>query len=344
MMPRLKDRTHRPSGFLSLAALLLPALACRTLPDGKPGGGAVHAPGGITASAPPPSSPAASVPAPSAGTPAAPPFLRDNSERVTWACKGEPCPWGASLDGHALVWPTGSPATTARLGYLVSAPIYLPGPSANGATVRVLAGKAVVYAGPPDQVRHRELAMVTSGRAFRIVGLPPGVVASVQSDGAFSYELTPARTENLRAADEGERSRLAVWTCDRPGCTDPEWMGMVISWPSWSAHQSNGRPGAGSRAVQTLDGEPLYPYMGAWANGCKVTATSGDALIVEWRRGAETWRETRLRQGQTHVIALLPSEDSALIESNDPSPGFSVTFESCTPRPLPGARGPAAAH
>jgi hypothetical protein len=65
-----------------------------------------------------------------------------------------------------------------------------------------------------------------------------------------------------------------------------------------------------------------------------VTATSGDALIVEWRRGAETWRETHLRQGHTHVISLRPPEDSALIESNDASPGFSVTFESCTPRAL----------
>lgn len=233
-----------------------------------------------------------------------------------------------------MVWPPGSPATTARLGYLVSAPIYLPGTSANGATVRILSGKAVVYAGPADMVLHRALGMVTAGRAFRIAGLSPGVVASVQSDGAFTYELAPARPDDAHLAGEGVRSRLAVWICDRPRCTDPEWLGMVISWPPSSAHQSNGRPGAGSRAVQTLDGEPLYPYMGAWAHGCKVTATSGDALIVEWRRGADTWRETHLRQGQSHLISLRPPEDSALVESNDPSPGFSVTFESCTPGPL----------
>ena len=292
----------------------------------------------MAAGAPVAPAPATSAPAPSAGAPAAPPFLRARSQPVTWTCAGDPCPWGAALDGHALVWPSGSPATTARLGYLVSAPIYLPGASANGATVRILAGKAVVYAGPADQVLHRALAVVTSGRAFRIAGLSPGVVASVQSEGPFSYELTPARPDDSRSAGAGVRSRLAVWTCDRPKCTDPEWIGMVISWPSSTAHQSNGRPGAGSRAVQTLDGEPLYPYMGAWADGCKVTATSGDALIIEWQRGAETWRETRLRQGQSHVISLRPPEDSALIESNDPSPGFNLTFESCTPRPLPGGR------
>jgi hypothetical protein len=87
--------------------------------------------------------------------------------------------------------------------------------------------------------------------------------------------------------------------------------------------------------VFDTDRSPLYPYMGAWAQGCKVTCESGKVLIIEWKRGASEWRETWLEPRQSHVIDLVSPEDGAMIESDEGSPGFSVSLTSCTPQQLP---------
>lgn len=111
-------------------------------------------------------------------------------------------------------------------------------------------------------------------------------------------------------------------------------MGAVIPWPSWAAHQDNARAGYNSRAVFSDSGEPLYPYMGRWAEGCQVTVVSGTVLIIEWKRGTDEWRETRLEPGQQYVIHLVPPEDGAMIESPEGVTDFSVTLQNCKPKPL----------
>jgi hypothetical protein len=85
--------------------------------------------------------------------------------------------------------------------------------------------------------------------------------------------------------------------------------------------------------VYSAQGELLYPYMGPWAEGCRITVVSGMALIVEWERGTNGWRETILSPGQTHVIRLRAPENGALIEGY-PTPGFSVSIDDCTPQPV----------
>ncbi len=55
--------------------------------------------------------------------------------------------------------------------------------------------------------------------------------------------------------------------------------------------------------------------MGAWADGCEVTAVSGLVLIIEWERGTDQWRETYLDPGESHVIDLVSPEDGAMIET-----------------------------
>jgi hypothetical protein len=131
------------------------------------------------------------------------------------------------------------------------------------------------------------------------------------------------------------RSTRALWRCNRtPGCFSEPWTGAVIAWPAWSAHQSNGRTGNVLRYVYTTGGKPLYPYMGAWAEGCKVTAASGAVVVVEWQRGASEWRETKLGPGESHVIHLVPPEDGALIESPEGTQEFSVSLDSCTPQQI----------
>jgi hypothetical protein len=123
--------------------------------------------------------------------------------------------------------------------------------------------------------------------------------------------------------------------CNIEDCSGPEWLGAVIDWPSWAAYQSNARSGDQSRSVFAADDTPLYPYMGSWANGCKVTARTGNVLIIEWERGRDNWRETWLNPGESHTITLTYPEDGAMIEAEDGSPGFTADLENCTPQPLP---------
>jgi hypothetical protein len=145
----------------------------------------------------------------------------------------------------------------------------------------------------------------------------------------------PARPVPVPGGPPGPviRSIPARWRCHKtPGCFSDPWPGSVIAWPAWSAHQDNGRTGNVLRFVYSTKGEPLYPYMGPWAHGCEVTAVAGTAKVVEWKRGAEQWRETVLHPGEVHVIALVPPEDGALLEGPDDSSIFSVSLRSCTPQ------------
>jgi hypothetical protein len=66
-----------------------------------------------------------------------------------------------------------------------------------------------------------------------------------------------------------------------------------------------------------------------------VTAVSGTVVIIEWERGKDWWRETRLQPGQRHIIALTPPENGAMIEGLDGSTEFSVSLVNCNPRELP---------
>ena len=265
--------------------------------------------------------------------------LRGESSPTTWTCAGGMCPWGASLTGHALAWPAETRAVTTRLGYTVSPGIYLPAAKANGASIAIESGTARVHAGPPGDADHRSLATLTAGQTFHITGLAGREVLSVQADAPFTYRAT---LPPIRASDAGDRggsgrvvpSTQALWRCNSARCSGGDWTGAVIAWPAGSAHQSNARSGDASRSVFSTDGAPLYPYMGRWAQGCKVTAESGVVQIIEWQRGTEVWRSTWLFPGDAHVIDLAPAEDGAMIETYDGSPGFSVSLSNCTPEPI----------
>jgi hypothetical protein len=283
--------------------------------------------------APAPDAGASDAGTPDAGAPdAAPPLT---SRAVTWTCTGTPCPWGDPVTGNALVWPSDTGAIATRLGYTVSAGIYLPAVSANGASVSIVTGAASAYAGRPGDTSHRLLATLNAGQTLQVTGLAGGEVLSVQADGAFTYRATlPPPGDPGDPPDEVIPSKQARWRCNIPECHGEDWTGAVIAWPSWAAYQSNARSGDQSRSVFATDGTPLYPYMGSWAQGCEVTAESGTVLIIEWQRGTDVWRETWLSPRQSHVIHLVPPENGAMIETADGSPGFSVSLKNCTPQPL----------
>jgi hypothetical protein len=154
---------------------------------------------------------------------------------------------------------------------------------------------------------------------------------------------------------------------DPPACTDPttcdpvswvqarwryagtgedsgDWHGGVITWPVGTAYPGNGRSGVNARTVYSESGDPLYPYMGAWADGCTVRVVIGRALIIEWERGTDVWRETVVNAGETHTISLSGSENGAMIETNNDLEPFTVSLSNCTPRALsePNNRPPVA--
>ncbi|MBE7554342.1 MAG: hypothetical protein HS126_25090 [Anaerolineales bacterium] len=253
------------------------------------------------------------------------------------------------MSGQALVWPASLGPLTNRLGYTASAGIYLPASVASGITISLTSGTATVYAGLSDAVSHRVLATLSAGQSYLITGLVAGEVVSVQnSQNVFAYSLTipppvtPTATSQIGPAAGCDdpttcnpvSSIHSFWRCNIPGCTDADWVGSVISWPSWSAYENNGRTGSQSRTVFSDEGETLYPYMGSWAEGCQVTAVSGIVLIIEWQRGTDVWQEFWLEPGESHTIALTPPEDGALIEG-PPAPGFSVSLANCNPQSVP---------
>jgi uncharacterized repeat protein (TIGR01451 family) len=132
------------------------------------------------------------------------------------------------------------------------------------------------------------------------------------------------------------------WHCNIPACSGEPWVNPVINWNPTVAYPSNGRTGNNSRSVFSPPGPPsgatLYPYMGAWANGCGVTVNSGIVLIIEWQRGTDVWRQTLLNPGETHQINLTAPEDGAMIEARQGDPPFQVTLSSCNPQPIPVVR------
>lgn len=280
----------------------------------------------------------------------------DTSQLVTWTCTGTPCGWGSPLNGQAVVWPESMGPLNNRLGYTVSAGIYLPAASAAGLSFSLVSGSASMYAGLPDAASHRVLATLNPGQSYTVSGVVSGEVISVQSDNAFTYTFevnpatitpTPDATATATATatppciDPMTCSTVssvpAYWRCNYPGCAAADWLGAAVAWPEWSAYASNARSGNNSRSVYNYQDEPLHAYMGSWANGCQVTAVSGLVLIIEWQRGTDVWRETYLQAGQSHTISLVPPENGAMIETIDgvsPQVDFSVTLQNCNPQPL----------
>jgi hypothetical protein len=290
---------------------------------------------------------------PDAGTPDAPPHdagadaavppdgPASASQAITWTCTGRQCPFDPTLTGQALVWQVERGAITTHLGYTASATVYLFGSRANGADIWIDTGTADLLAGLPGDIWPRTLATLHAGDAFHVTGLGNGEVLSVQSDQPFTYRvsLPPASDPSGDPSSGGPGELMqaipSLWRCnDVPGCFSDDWTGAVIAWPSSTANTSNDRPGNLSRSVFSWDDTALYPYMGAWAEGCEITGESGIARVIEWQRGSGEWRDTWLYPGQTHVIRLVPPEDGALIEGYDASPGFSVSVRNCTPQPL----------
>ncbi|MBX5461116.1 MAG: hypothetical protein IRZ28_08500, partial [Steroidobacteraceae bacterium] len=152
---------------------------------------------------PPPPEPGEEPQAPPVGTP---------SELVTWMCHSSSCPWGTSLTGHALVWPSDAQASNLRLTYTASRPIYLDANRANGTKIAVISGSAALFAGLPGAESHRLIATLSAGEEYEVAGIGHGEVLSVQSDYPFTYQFDlpppPEPGEEPQAPPVGTPSEL----------------------------------------------------------------------------------------------------------------------------------------
>lgn len=268
-----------------------------------------------------------------------------SSKNAVWNCTSSPCPWGDSTSNPAIAWPAGTDASNLRYGYTVTDNIYLNATQANGTVVRIDSGYASLYVGQPMTGSHRLLTTLWQGDSYTVSGVLAGEVLSVQGDSDFTYRVEVAAPSTppdggsggSGGGDDGEivHAVQGEWRCDTDDCSGEIWYTAALTWPAGTAYQSNSRTDGKSRSAFTPDGQPLYPYMGAWADGCEVTAKTGIVLIIEWQRGTHEWRETWLNPGEKHTIHLVSPENGALIESEDDSPGFSVALKNCTPQPVP---------
>jgi hypothetical protein len=276
------------------------------------------------------------------GEPVTPPPAGDGeSARVTWTCTGDPCPWGPSDSGYAAVWPAEADPSRARYGYTASHDVYAPAPQVANWKITVTSGSATVYAGPVGD-SHASLANLSAGESYTVpTTLSGSSVVSVQSGSPFEYAFVPGPPvpPTPPACIDPTTCNPVSWvnarwryagTGENPG----DWYGGVITWPVGTAYQGNGRSGDNARTVYSESGVPLYPYMGAWADGCTVHVVTGRILIIEWERGTDEWRETRVNAGQAYTISLSGSEDGAMIETDNDVEPFTVSVSNCTPRPL----------
>lgn len=285
-----------------------------------------------------------------------------SAANVTWSCTAGNCPWGSPLSNFATVWPADRNPGVSRLGYSTSGGVYLPDGYANDAMITITSGFASLYAGNPNDTSHRLIASLYAGESFVVSGLALGEVLSIQDTNAFNVAVVfgdPATNGGNTSIPGGAEpnpdpdpdptpdpvpdpgtgvvynSVESNWRCNIPDCDVPDWQASVIDFPPWSAYSSNDRSGWNSRTTYADDGRLLYPYMGAWADGCQITVLTGTVLIIEWERGTDVWRETILYPGQSHTINLIGNEDGALIETLDGRGlDFSISLSSCEPQPI----------
>ncbi|TCC23473.1 PKD domain-containing protein [Kribbella speibonae] len=260
---------------------------------------------------------------------------------VTWTCTSSPCPWGPTDSGYAAVWPAETEPTRARYGYTASHDVYATAPQVANWKITVTSGSATVFSGPVGD-SHASLANLSAGQSYTVpTTLSASSIVSVQGGSPFEYAFVPGPEVPPTPPDCIDPTTCdpvswvnARWRYAGTGENPGDWYGGVITWPVGTAYQGNGRSGDNARNVYSESGVPLYPYMGAWADGCTVRVVTGRILIVEWERGTDEWREIRVNAGQTHTISLSGSEDGAMIETDNDVQPFTVSISNCTPRPL----------
>jgi len=239
------------------------------------------------------------------------------SQFVTWTCAGSPCPWGATTDGAAVVWPNWAEPLSTRFGYTTSKPVYLPANRANATTIDVLSGTVSLYAGHPNAASHRLLTTIAAGSSYGVSGLAADEVLSVQSDSPFTFDAdipaTPLPGEEppeepqepeepeLPPA-EGAISPFVTWACTGSPCPwGASTNGYALKWETDS--------GALTARLGYTTSEAIYLPASA-ANGATIAITSGSASVYAGLPEQTSHRllSTISAGGEYVVVGLAPNE------------------------------------
>jgi hypothetical protein len=253
------------------------------------------------------------------------------SQDAIWNCTGNPCPWGASTNGQALVWPAAANAQNTRLGYTVTSAIYLPAAVANGTTIAITSGAASLYAGQPGGVSHYFVTSIGAGGSFVVSGLASDEVLSVQDSGTFTYTVTlPAAAPPPPPPPppaSGPTSTLVTWNCTGTPCPwGSSTSGQALVWPA------AGNP-TSARLGYTTSGAIYLPAQ--VANGTSITVNTGSATLYAGLPGADGhYYVTNIGAGGTYVVSGLAAGEVLSAQSSSTF-SYQVTLGTAPPPPPP---------
>lgn len=200
-------------------------------------------------------------------------------------------------------------------------------------------------------VEQTSLGLVTSNSAT-VTGLTQGTVYSLQvlAEKADTTRSALSTAVNERACLVVSSTSAVTTTTDAPSGSGIG--GLAYQVAPYLAYRWNARR-ASAQFYWWIAGatprSPLYCYLGKWADGLTIEKVSGDTVrIIEWERGAESWRETDLTTaGAQHTINLANTTlnagsstiegplDGVLLEHAVATTGWVVRLWNYHPSPLP---------
>jgi hypothetical protein len=212
-------------------------------------------------------------------------------------------------------------AVSQRLGYTASAPVYLTDVDANGLSIMLVDGAAVVYAGGVNEASHRLIAMLDAGQTYVVAGLAPGEVLSVQSTSTFTYHLwSPGGSgdedEEGGPDESGPVTGVSASVNVTLNCT-----GSPCPWgsaPSGLAIVWDDSMEAGTQRLGYTASAPVF-LSHRYANGLSITLVSGSASVYA---GSPEMISHRLLgtlvAGQTHVVNGLIAGEVLSVQDSSP--------------------------
>jgi hypothetical protein len=288
---------------------------------------------------------------------------------ATWTCTGDPCPWGDELSNPALAWPPETNPVTARLGYTVSPGVYLPASIANGLTVTIDFGNAVVHAGEPQGSSHPALAYLSEGDSYDVSDLDPDEVLSVQSTDPFGYHIAPtppaehsdagvpdAGTPDAAAPDAGTDAGTppdaspppdAAVPPDAPVPPEGSSTSQAITWTCTGHQCPFGQTLTAQALVWPVDREAIATHLGyttsaivylfgSRANGVDLWIDTGTATVQAGLPGDFSFRTlATLEAGSSFHVTGLGYNEVLSVQSDQ-----SFSYRIIVPPPTPPAGGP----
>ena len=152
----------------------------------------------------------------------------------------------------------------------------------------------------------------------------------------ISITATAACNDSSGGLEHIVSSTIAHWhNSPTPPLDSSPWTGSVVEWPG-ASYRNNNRGGGGGQylfeanVTPHTNERPMWGYATDWMDGATIELLSGtNLLIIEWKRGTDTWRTTYLTTiGQTHTINLSDTTSGTIVGPTPaPTPWDNVLIE-----------------